>query len=128
MSYLWNEKRFYINSNGFEFHVHPYRTGENLVKIGQYFFRRPERVLKKNSFSPKNFFYYFSQNWYHNTGSTTLHLTIGSSCLPVAGESHCSRQIKYILVPSGIYIYIYIYSMYELSALTSSPENVHNKI
>ena len=44
MPYLWNEKRFRKNSNGFEFHVDRYRTGEILAKIGEYFFCRPERV------------------------------------------------------------------------------------
>ena len=34
MSYLSNEKRFFKNSNGIEFHFHLQRTGE----IGDYFF------------------------------------------------------------------------------------------
>ena len=44
MPYLWNEKRFHKNSIGFEFYVHRYRTGEILVKTGQFLFCRPERV------------------------------------------------------------------------------------
>ena len=38
MPYLWNEKRFRKNSNGFEFHVDRYRTSKILAKIGEYFF------------------------------------------------------------------------------------------
>ena len=38
MPYHRNEKRFHKNSNGFEFHVHRYRTGEILDKIRQLFF------------------------------------------------------------------------------------------
>ena len=38
MPYLWNEKRFCKNSNGFEFHVDRYKTGEISAKIGEYFF------------------------------------------------------------------------------------------
>ena len=35
MPYLWSEKRFLKNSNGFEFHVHPFKIGEILAKIGK---------------------------------------------------------------------------------------------
>ena len=63
MTYLWNEKRFHKNSNGFEFHVHPYRTGENLVKIGKYFFL-PSFALVKHW----TYFFYENSNHLSSVG------------------------------------------------------------